>query len=324
MLPRPEGNFLINKSKIMAPIAAAAIAAGASALSTGGQIYAAGKMNKKTREWNEKMYGIQREDALRDWNMQNAYNSPEAQMQRFKAAGLNPNLIYGQQNESAAVRSTDVKGWNPQTPDIQTGARHAISSFADYTLQSEQIKNMEASRKSIEADLLLKQISAANMATQGKGMEFDLGQRIRLADTLFDQANATLEQTRTGTSATSISTYIAQNRDAREAVMQSSNLKEAAERILNAQLGRSLTIAQMQRISAEIKNLGVQNRLLNADAALREKGIMPGDPAWLRMGSQIIGTELQKVEGLPTWEQLKEGGKKLLNKFNPFSWKDEK
>lgn len=28
------------------------------------------------------------------WNMQNAYNTPAAQMERFKAAGLNPNLVY--------------------------------------------------------------------------------------------------------------------------------------------------------------------------------------------------------------------------------------
>jgi len=30
------------------------------------------------------------------WNQQNLYNSPQAQMARFTAAGLNPNLIYGQ------------------------------------------------------------------------------------------------------------------------------------------------------------------------------------------------------------------------------------
>lgn len=312
-----------------APVVAGAIAAGASLLGTGGQIYAAGKMNKKTRAWNEKMYGIQRQDALNDWNMQNQYNSPEAQMQRFKAAGLNPNLIYGQQNEGATVRSTDAKSWNPQTPDIQGGVRNTISAYQDYTLQSEQIKNMEAARKNMETDNLIKQITAGNLLTQGKTMDFDLGQRIRLADTIFEQAGATLEATRTGTSVAQISSKLAQNRDTREAIMQSSNLKEAAERILNAQLGRSLTVAQMQKISAEIKNLGVQNRLMNADAQLREQGIQPGDPAWLRLGSKILGTELHKIgekTGLEnlSWENLKEGGKKLLNKFNPFSWQNEK
>lgn len=36
------------------------------------------------------------------WNMMNMYNSPAAQMQRFKDAGLNPHLIYGQGNSGNA------------------------------------------------------------------------------------------------------------------------------------------------------------------------------------------------------------------------------
>lgn len=48
-----------------------------------------------------------RQNALADWNRQNAYNSPEQQMRRFQEAGLNPNLIYKQTNEAAPIRSTD-------------------------------------------------------------------------------------------------------------------------------------------------------------------------------------------------------------------------
>lgn len=33
---------------------------------------------------------------LEMWRMQNEYNSPQSQMQRYQAAGLNPHLIYGQ------------------------------------------------------------------------------------------------------------------------------------------------------------------------------------------------------------------------------------
>lgn len=39
------------------------------------------------------------------WNMNNEYNTPAAQMQRYLDAGLNPNLIYGQQNTAAAPNS---------------------------------------------------------------------------------------------------------------------------------------------------------------------------------------------------------------------------
>lgn len=35
---------------------------------------------------------------VEQWNRENAYNSPEQQMSRFRAAGLNPSLVYGLQN----------------------------------------------------------------------------------------------------------------------------------------------------------------------------------------------------------------------------------
>ena len=66
---------------------------GASILNTGSQVYT----NAKNRQW-----------ALQDWERQNAYNAPAQQMQRYKEAGLNPNLIYKQSNESGPVRTTDA------------------------------------------------------------------------------------------------------------------------------------------------------------------------------------------------------------------------
>lgn len=37
------------------------------------------------------------------WNLKNEYDSPKAQMLRYQQAGLNPNLIYGQQNVSGNI-----------------------------------------------------------------------------------------------------------------------------------------------------------------------------------------------------------------------------
>ena len=51
--------------------------------------------NAAQRKWNEAMYNRQRQDALADWARTNEYNSPLAQMQRLREAGLNPHLIYG-------------------------------------------------------------------------------------------------------------------------------------------------------------------------------------------------------------------------------------
>lgn len=49
------------------------------------------KLAREQRAWNEKM-----------WYLNNKYNTPLAQMQRYTEAGLNPNLMYGQGNSGNA------------------------------------------------------------------------------------------------------------------------------------------------------------------------------------------------------------------------------
>lgn len=58
----------------------------------------------QTIEANKKMSEYAYSKDLQMWNMQNQYNSPTAQMQRFKDAGLNPNLIYGQGSPGNATQ----------------------------------------------------------------------------------------------------------------------------------------------------------------------------------------------------------------------------
>lgn len=46
----------------------------------------------KNRRWQEQMYDKQYTDNVNLWQMQQEYNSPENQVARLKAAGINPNL----------------------------------------------------------------------------------------------------------------------------------------------------------------------------------------------------------------------------------------
>ena len=59
---------------------------------------------------NVEQWYRERQAALEDWNRENAYNSPAAQMQRYRDAGLNPNLIYGQSNTSGGMASPSIAG----------------------------------------------------------------------------------------------------------------------------------------------------------------------------------------------------------------------
>ena len=60
------------------------------------------RLQKQNIRANREMAEYQYSKELEMWNRMNDYNSPESQMQRFAAAGLNPNLIYGQGNSGNA------------------------------------------------------------------------------------------------------------------------------------------------------------------------------------------------------------------------------
>lgn len=60
---------------------------------------------------------------LEQWNRQNEYNSPKAQMQRYKEAGLNPNLIYSQGSNGNAASSPEYSA-----PTLQSGAQYSSAA----------------------------------------------------------------------------------------------------------------------------------------------------------------------------------------------------
>lgn len=87
--------------------------------------------------WNRKNMDYQNQLMIDNWNMQNAYNHPAAQMERFREAGLNPNLIYGQTNMSGGV-GTPSAGGSP-------------SSIMSNIVGREQVRNMRAQNDNLHA-----------------------------------------------------------------------------------------------------------------------------------------------------------------------------
>jgi len=81
----------------------------------------------------------------RNVNKQNEYNSPEAQMQRFRQAGLNPALIYSQGNAGNMASAN----YSSPTPDVDlgkgiAGAMNVLSTFQDLKVKGANITNTNA------------------------------------------------------------------------------------------------------------------------------------------------------------------------------------
>lgn len=51
--------------------------------------------NEQANRWNKEIASWQNDLALSNWALENSYNSPREQMNRYLEAGLNPNLVYG-------------------------------------------------------------------------------------------------------------------------------------------------------------------------------------------------------------------------------------
>ena len=88
------------------------------------------------------------------WNMQNAYNTPQAQMERYQAAGLNPNLIYGQSNTAdqvTAASSPNYQSTPMQAEQMQGGSGVGDNfSIGDPVMEYYRVLQMQQSLENAE------------------------------------------------------------------------------------------------------------------------------------------------------------------------------
>lgn len=97
-------------------------------------------------------YGYARD--LEMWNRANVYNSPEEQMKRLTAAGLNPNLVYGNgaaQSQAAQLPKFNAPNLQFGIPNPAEGLPSTIGMFQDFQIKQQQLDNLKAQQKAIEA-----------------------------------------------------------------------------------------------------------------------------------------------------------------------------
>lgn len=100
------------------------------------------------------------ENDLEMWNKQNEYNTPLAQMERYKMAGLNPNLIYSQGSSGNATSMPTMTKGSASKPD-------SVKYNFDFSklMPFFQMENLNAQNKLINA-----QTEAATQDALNKGL----------------------------------------------------------------------------------------------------------------------------------------------------------
>lgn len=258
----------------MDPATISAIIGGAAQVATAGtSAVAQGKLNKKTmafnreeaekqRLWNEAMADKQNAWNYEMWLKQNEYNSPEEQIERLRAAGLNP-LYYGLDGSSAgeltaaqplAYERASVDNLaNPIASGLAAAAQIAqISNLQAQTAKTGQETLTEVQRREkIQAEILNTKQEFNNMLAQ-EGLDKAKKEEIERGLQWLDRINESLLTMRES-----------------ETELNRAQKKRIEELLEGEKLYQAKSIADFDRrwakISAEIRKYAAETDILAKD-----------------------------------------------------------
>lgn len=133
----------------MSTLGLAGIDLGADIISQGTNYLFNSMMHRKQRKHDQAMSELAHRQNVAAWEMQNEYNTPANQMQRFKDAGLNPHLIYG-------------KGTPGNADKIAPYQRSTQSEYPKVNMQFDLVdKYLDISQKKANIDYVREQTKLA-------------------------------------------------------------------------------------------------------------------------------------------------------------------
>lgn len=207
-----------------------------------------GEENEKNRQYAERMWRM-------NFDANNAYNSPTAQMQRLKDAGLNPHLAFEQGGQSVANQTSNT----PPTPTgiapIPAGrsATWDATPLADVALKMAQVDN-------IKADTAQKQSQTANNNVIAGINKIELENRSNvIANTIAEQnSRINVNSQQINESTQRVTNLISQN-------------DEIKQNIENLIVKNKLDTQQVQNLVATLALIQAQKRNVNAQTVNTQK-----------------------------------------------------
>ena len=110
---------------------------------------------KQANEWN-----------MQQWERENAYNAPAQQMARLEAAGLNPNLMYGQGNPGTASKLTAEVPQGVAPAKVSNSLAYLSNAVIPIISMYQDLQN-----KTAQHTVQLKQAQLMDQEIAGKALE---------------------------------------------------------------------------------------------------------------------------------------------------------
>lgn len=153
----------------LVPLIIAGVSSAISAIS-------ASRQNKKTNQTNMALARYQYETSKAETDRMNAYNTPANQMARFGAAGLNPNLVYGQGSPGNQAQPAKYDAPQVDYKHASFDPMLMLQTYSDFRLKNAQTNNIEADTESKRSGMANDAIQRLLMGVNKERAEFDLQQ----------------------------------------------------------------------------------------------------------------------------------------------------
>ena len=207
---------------------------------------------------------------IANWQSENEYNSPKAQMLRYQAAGLNPNLIYGQSNMAGDIGAYQSAQY-AESPDYtfdNSGFDSAMDQFSS-SLQSLANHSIEVKQRAI----LDEELASRQIDNESKRVDLEEKKRKHENFESDYQVDRETNQRRLD------ELRFTSSPDYHNMIMQklSDDHDKAVQEIESSKLDRSQKEQQIELLKQEYEyNRAEENRkviMFNIEKALREEGL---------------------------------------------------
>ena len=269
--------------------AAALTAAGISAASQYSTNIANANLNKQNRDWNEDIMEKQNQWNIDMFNRTNEYNSASSQVQRLKAAGLNPYLMMdgGNAGIASSQQSASPGSSNSAIPYQSFDASSLSSGLTDAAGMLQQEKLIDAQTRATNAQAFTSEI---NNKTQDVRNTWEIGKLIN--DGKNSAAQAAFNAFKTEQGYALLSGQIANQSIQNDYLLQQKVQSQAQTQLLRYQsaLASSELSFMPQRVKAELAKYAAET------FAAQQAGLCSSKQAKLLVAQK--NSELLRQEGL--------------------------
>lgn len=224
-----------------------------------------------TNEGNKKSQKRAQKANLDFWNLQNEYNNPTSQMARLRAAGLNPNLIYGSNASGASGNAESIAPAKAAEYNIPNPLAD-IQQFAEHRKNEATTDNLKTQNTVLEADAALKASQTAKTLSEGASAATKAKIDKELTQTSIDASKESLRKLQ----------YESIGADLDKQFKD----KSLRERLENVSLGVQIARGQLQGVNLD-------NALKKFEKELNQLGLRKEDPWYLR----IMQKASEKIKG---------------------------